>query len=423
MTPADRPDVCIVGLGYVGLPTAVFFAKHGLRVVGVDTNPGRIADVNGGVLPFVEPGLEALLREVVSSGMLEASARLRSAQSFVIAVPTPVRGDRSVDLSFVLDAADKISECLRGDELVILESTVPPQTTEKLRQRIEKNRPDLAEAFRSEAGLSFAHCPERVLPGAVMKELSTTDRLIGGLDNRATERAARLYSQFCSGELLRTDAKTAELAKLTENSFRDVNIAFANELSQVCETVGVDVWELISLANRHPRVNILQPGPGVGGHCIAVDPWFVIEADPENTKLIRTARNVNDAKPQHVVNKILERCEGLTRPRIVALGVTFKANVDDMRQSPSLEIVRGLARMRQDTEITVVDPLVRNLPEELIELTNVALISDYRNVKHANVLAVLVDHDEFRSADLNKLSADFVVDTRGLFRDRNVSGK
>ncbi|WP_165164224.1 UDP-N-acetyl-D-mannosamine dehydrogenase [Corynebacterium qintianiae] len=416
MDDSSRVDVCVAGLGYVGLPTAVFFADRGLEVVGVDVDPHRVGDVNAGVLPFVEPGLGDLLRGVVQAGKLTARMDMPAAATYIIAVPTPILADRSVDSSFVWEAASNIAHRLHGDELIILESTVPPLTTEGLRDRILELRPDLAEETDKSPGLGFAHCPERVLPGSIMIEMTTTDRVIGGVEPRATERAVELYSSISSGHLHKTDAKTAELTKLTENSYRDVNIAFANELSLVCKTMGVDVWELIELANHHPRVNILQPGPGVGGHCIAVDPWFIVQADPDNTRLIQAARRVNDLKPMAVVKEVLKSCEGIEKPKIEVLGITFKPNVDDVRQSPAVVITRELAQRMPEAEIEVIDPLVHGLPEDLGDVSNIGLVSDIKEAKGADVLVVLVDHDEFHLEDLEELQVGAVVDTRGLFR-------
>ena len=299
--------VAVVGLGYIGLPTAAILATNGLDVIGVDVNPRTVDAVNNGDVPFVEPDLGVHVAGAVSQGRLRAQLETPAADAYIVAVPTPFQADKSADMSYIAAAARAIAPQLRGGELVILESTSPPGSTRRLAELILGLRPDLSlDGADGKPVLLVAHCPERVLPGRIMIELVTNDRVVGGLTTEAAEAAAALYGVFCQGEIHLTDAATAEMSKLVENAYRDVNIAFANELSVISDNLDIDVWELIRLANHHPRVNILQPGPGVGGHCIAVDPWFIVAADPENSSLIRTAREVNDSKPGYVVDQVRE---------------------------------------------------------------------------------------------------------------------
>ncbi|KZX77653.1 UDP-N-acetyl-D-mannosaminuronic acid dehydrogenase, partial [Oleiphilus sp. HI0009] len=321
-------SVCVMGLGYIGLPTASLLGTKGYQVTGVDVSPKVVETINQGKIHIVEPDLDLLVKSAVNSGNLKASLEPCKADVFIIAVPTPFKEGYEPDLSYVEQATRNIAPFVESGNLVILESTSPVGTT------------DLVAKILSEAGhdtqgdVFVAHCPERVLPGRILIELVQNDRIVGGINEASTDAAATFYKEFVSGEVLETSAKTAELSKLTENSFRDVNIAFANELSLICDQEHIDVWELISLANRHPRVNILQPGPGVGGHCIAVDPWFIIHRNPEQAKLIRTAREVNDHKPEWVISKVREKAERFKRPVIACLGLAFKADVDDLRESP-----------------------------------------------------------------------------------------
>ena len=306
-------NVAFVGLGYIGLPTAIVMCNAGLNVVGVDVLSEKVDAINRGELTISEPGLEEELAEAISSGRFRATVDMPEADVYVIAVPTPFTDRHDIDMSFIYTAAESIAPKLKGGELIILESTSPPRTTERLAQRILDLRSDLRlhqdGGETDGAELYFAHCPERILPGQALRELRSNDRIIGGMSQAATKRAKEIYGTFCTGALLETDSTTAELAKLTENSFRDVNIAFANELSMICDELGISVWELIELANHHPRVNILQPGPGVGGHCIAVDPWFIVSTAPDTAKLVRTAREVNDSKPEWVYQKISQAIE------------------------------------------------------------------------------------------------------------------
>lgn len=405
--------IAVIGLGYIGLPTAAILASKGLDVVGVDVKQSTVDAVNRGEVPFVEPDLGTYLAGAVTQGNLTASTKTPAADAYIVAVPTPFKDDHAADLSYIEAAADAIAPQLVGGELLILESTSPPGATQHMADRILALRPDLRHKDE-DGGLFFAHCPERVLPGRVMIELVTNDRIVGGVTPRAAERAKSLYETFCQGEILLTDAKTAEMAKLVENSFRDVNIAFANELSIIADKVGVNVWELIELANHHPRVNILQPGPGVGGHCIAVDPWFIVDAAPEEARLIRTAREVNDAKPGIVVEKVVNELRTTATPRIAALGLAFKADIDDVRESPAIEIVHALAERLTDATILVVEPNVVDLPTEL-EGENVSLSTLEVALNSADLVLVLVDHADFKTIESGALRGKIVVDTRGIF--------
>lgn len=404
--------VAVIGLGYIGLPTAAILASQGLDVVGVDVKQSTVDAVNRGEVPFVEPDLGTFLAGAVTQGNLTASTKTPPADAYIVAVPTPFKDGHAADLSYIEAAADAIAPQLVGGELVILESTSPPGATQHMADRILALRPDL-DRKDEDGGLYFAHCPERVLPGRVMIELVTNDRIVGGVTRRAAERAKSVYETFCQGEILLTDAKTAEMAKLVENSFRDVNIAFANELSIIADKVGVDVWELIELANHHPRVNILQPGPGVGGHCIAVDPWFIVDAAPEEARLIRTAREVNDAKPHVVVEKVRRAASECGADTIAAFGLAFKADIDDLRESPARSIVETLAEGMPETTILVVEPHVGELPEELAARDNVRLCSLEEAGRLATVGVLLVDHEAFRGADLGSLFTA-MIDTRGV---------
>ncbi|MBE1515769.1 UDP-N-acetyl-D-mannosaminuronic acid dehydrogenase [Nesterenkonia halotolerans] len=404
--------VGVIGLGYIGLPTAAILADHGVRTIGMDVSERNVAAVNNGEVPFVEPGLREVLERAVNSGTLTATTQTPTADAYIVAVPTPFTDTHSADLSYIEAAADGIATKLTGGELIILESTSPPGATEHMAARILSARPDLTAE-----DILVAHCPERVLPGKIMDEMITNDRIIGGLTRRAAEAARDLYSAFCTGEFLLTDARTAEMAKLTENSFRDVNIAFANELSVISHKLGIDVWELIELANHHPRVNILQPGPGVGGHCIAVDPWFIVDAAPEQANLIRTARQTNDAKPEWVLGRIEQALEAAgENPTVALLGLAFKANIDDLRESPSLRIAEKLAQRAPGAEILAVEPHVEELPRALQGFSNVALTSLDAALAQADVVVLLVDHDDFKRVAPEVLAGKTVIDTRGTWR-------
>ena len=416
--PTTIGTVAVIGLGYIGLPTAAILAGSGLKVVGVDVKAGVVDAVNAGTVPFVEPDLAVHVAGAVSQGNLVAQSDTPPADAYIVAVPTPFSADKTADLTYVNGAARSIAPQLKGGELLILESTSPPGTTRSLAKAILEQRPDLSvDGSNGRPVVMFAHCPERVLPGRIMIELVTNDRIVGGLTPEAAVAAAALYSTFCQGEIHLTDAATAEMAKLVENAYRDVNIAFANELSIITSNLGVNVWDLIELANHHPRVNILQPGPGVGGHCIAVDPWFIVAADPENSKLIRTAREVNDSKPAHVVKEVLKATRGIESPVIATLGLSFKANIDDARESPAVEIVKLLAEQKPDAAILAAAPHARDLPRDLLDLGNVSMLETDLAVEAADVVVLLVDHDKFREISTSSLKGKRIVDTRGFWRE------
>lgn len=408
---AEAKKIVVMGLGYIGLPTASLLATKGHQVLGVDVNPEAVATINRGEIHIIEPGLDILVKSAVLSGNLRASLSPAEAEVFIIAVPTPFKGDHVPDISHVEAATRTIAPFLVEGNLIILESTSPVGTTERIRSILAEERPELFgyKGPKQTASVSIAHCPERVLPGQILNELITNDRIIGGVDLPSREKTAEFYRSFVSGKVLTTDARTAELAKLTENSFRDVNIAFANELSLICDRLGINVWELIELANRHPRVNILQPGPGVGGHCIAVDPWFIVDAAPEEAKLIRTARTVNDDKPKWVLDKVLAKAARFKEPVIGCLGLSFKANIDDLRESPALDIVRTLQAANVG-RVLACDPNINGGFDEI------PLAPLDQVVKTADLLLVLVDHEEFFQIDKELLKEKVVIDTRGVWR-------
>lgn len=414
--PSIFETVSVVGLGYIGLPTAAFIASKGIRVIGVDVNERFVEQINSGEVPFFEPDFEATLAGVVSKGALSAQMATPHADAYIVAVPTPFNEDYTVDTKYIKAAAKNIAEQLKGGELVVLESTSPPGTTEEMARFILDARPDLTEVDSRPNSVYFAHAPERVLPGRIMIEMAENDRVIGGVTPVAGQMARDLYATFSNGKLLVTDARTAEMAKLTENSFRDVNIAFANELSIISDKLDIDVWELIELANHHPRVNILQPGPGVGGHCIAVDPWFIVAAAPEEAKLIRWAREVNDSKPKYVVGKVLTKAAKFKAPVIAALGIAFKPDIDDLRESPSLNIVRELAQELPSASIRVVEPNVEELPERLASFENVQHQDAESAIEAADIVLMLVDHTPFKRIDRETLQEKVVIDTRGVWR-------
>jgi UDP-N-acetyl-D-mannosaminuronic acid dehydrogenase len=409
-------SVAVIGLGYIGLPTAAILAEQGLRVHGVDINPKTVAAVNAGSVPFVEPELGDYVARNVAAGRLTATVEPPAADAFIVAVPTPFQENKTPDLSYIESAGRTLAAQLTGDELVILESTSPPGATERLAEVIHDARSDLAEA----GTLQFAHAPERVLPGKMMRELVTNDRIIGGSTPEAAERAVELYRTFCEAELVITDTRTAEMSKLVENSFRDVNIAFANELSMIADEIGVDVWEVIELANRHPRVNILQPGPGVGGHCIAVDPWFIVAAAPERATIIRSAREINDTKPDWVIQQIKAEAFDVQQetgraPVIATLGLAFKPDIDDLRESPALNIAEALSDHFTQSKILTVEPHIDELPPRLQGRNNLELTEIDSALDAADIVVLLVDHDAF--ADLGpKTYKKRVIDTRGQWR-------
>ena len=394
--------ISIVGLGYIGLPTAAVFASRKIKVVGIDVNPHAVDTINEGKIHIVEPDLDIAVHSAVTEGYLSATTVPEAADAFIVAVPTPFYCEEGSvnlkpDLSYIKSACESIAPVLEKGNLIILESTSPVGATEKMAGWLADFRPDLTfpQTHGEAADINIAHCPERVLPGHVMRELIENDRVIGGMTKLCAQRSAELYRAFVVGECIITTARTAEMAKLTENSFRDVNIAFANELSMICERLDINVWELISLANRHPRVNILQPGCGVGGHCIAVDPWFIVDAAPEQAKLVRTAREVNDLKPEWVIEQIIKNANQLNTKSVTCFGIAFKPDIDDLRESPALEIAKKLADLGFD--LTIVEPNVNKLPDSL-QKGNVKLLDWKSNENKVAVNAILVAHTPFKEA-------------------------
>ncbi len=415
--------ISVIGLGYIGLPTAAAFASRQKNVVGIDINQHAVDTINRGAIHIVEPELDNVVRTAVEAGFLRASTQPVEADAFLIAVPTPFQGDHEPDMAFVKAAAVSVAPVLKKGSLVILESTSPVGSTEQMAEWLAELRPDLT--FPQQAGeaadINVAYCPERVLPGQVMVELIKNDRVIGGMTPACSARASELYKIFLEGECVITNSRTAEMCKLTENSFRDVNIAFANELSLICADQGINVWELIRLANRHPRVNILQPGPGVGGHCIAVDPWFIVAQNPQQARLIRTAREVNDGKPHWVMDQIKAAvAESLTETgrraselKIACFGLAFKPNIDDLRESPAMEIAQRVADWHSG-ETLVVEPNIHQLPEKLAGTCQ--LVSLDAALQQADVLVMLVDHKEFKALSADRIQQRWVVDTKGVWR-------
>lgn len=411
--------ICVIGLGYIGLPTAAMFASSGKSVVGVDVNESAVATINRGEIHIVEPDLDERVREAVASGHLRAVSVPEPADVFIIAVPTPIKGDqREPDITYVKEATDSIANVLRPGNIIILESTSPVRTTEQMAARLAGARPDLT--FPHEHGdasdVRIAYCPERVLPGKILHELSENDRIIGGLSQRCSDEAVDIYKTFVNGGFFKTDARTAEMAKLTENSFRDVNIAFANEIGLICDHLGINKWELIRLANRHPRVNILRPGPGVGGHCIAVDPWFIVHSAPEQARLIRAAREINDYKPDYVLAEIEKRCKGESDVKICCLGLSFKPDIDDLRSSPAMDIVEQLCR-KQLGHVMVVEPNIDSLPDNLSGADKRDLHSA---IVQSDIVVGLVAHSAFVEASRNPdfmetLQGKTVIDVCGLW--------
>lgn len=414
--------ISVIGLGYIGLPTAAVFASKGKKVVGVDINARAVETINRGAIHIVEPDLDQVVHAAVTRGDLCATTQPEPADAFLIAVPTPFKDDHQPDLRFVKAAAESIAPVLKKGDLVILESTSPVGSTEQMADWLAAARPDLRFPQHGETPDVFvAYCPERVLPGQVMVELINNDRVIGGMTPACSARASELYRIFLKGECVETNARTAEMCKLTENSFRDVNIAFANELSLICADQGINVWELIALANRHPRVNILQPGPGVGGHCIAVDPWFIVAQNPELARLIRTAREVNDAKPQWVLDQVktaLAECLTQTGKRasditIACFGLAFKPNIDDLRESPAVGVAQKIAEWHRGTT-WVVEPHIAQIADTLAGKAE--LVPGEQALAQADILVMLVDHRAFRAIDATEVQQQWIVDTKGVWR-------
>ena len=420
--PVDaKQKVSVIGLGYIGLPTAALIARGGCQVVGVDVSAHVVETVNSGRVHIEEVDLDGLVQGVVARGNLRASLDVEESDVFIIAVPTPVAEDRAPDISYVLKAARTIAPVLKAGDTVILESTSPVGTTEAMRDVIGSIRPDLKMPGTGPNGagagdIAISYCPERVLPGRILVELIDNDRCIGGITPRCARKALGFYRQFVRGACITTTARAAEMVKLVENSFRDVNIAFANELSVIAENMDIDVWEVIRLANRHPRVNILSPGPGVGGHCIAVDPWFIVHGDPENARIIRTAREVNDGKTDHVVAKASDMIDQFAGEDIACLGLAFKANIDDFRESPARFVASRLAR-KFGNRMSVVEPYADELPLEFTD-SGVTHIDVDEALETCDILIVLVDHDVFRVVPLAERADKLVYDTRGIWPDQ-----
>ncbi|HAS6312353.1 TPA: UDP-N-acetyl-D-mannosamine dehydrogenase [Vibrio vulnificus] len=416
--------ISVIGLGYIGLPTAAMFASRKKKVIGVDVNQHAVDTINQGKIHIVEPDLDMIVHAAVSEGYLKATTTPEPADAFLIAVPTPfllcAEGDiPAPDLSYIKAASKAIAPVLKKGDLVILESTSPVGATEQMAAWLAEARLDLTfpQTHGDNADVNVAHCPERVLPGHVVRELVENDRVIGGMSARCSERSVELYKTFVLGECVVTNARTAEMAKLTENSSRDVQIAFANELSIICDKLDINVWELIALANRHPRVNILQPGPGVGGHCIAVDPWFIVSKTPEEAQIIHTARKVNDNKPQWVINKVKLAIADFLQSNpakaakdvaIACYGLAFKPDIDDLRESPALNIVKEISNMHAGP-VFVVEPNIRCLA---VEFNEVELVSFEKAKNLADVHVLLVDHNEFK---ISSLVSEFLVDTKGIW--------
>ncbi|WP_022941189.1 UDP-N-acetyl-D-mannosamine dehydrogenase [Psychromonas hadalis] len=420
--------ISVIGLGYIGLPTAAMFASRKKKVIGVDVNQHVVDTINQGKIHIVEPDLDMIVHVAVTEGYLKAVMSPEPADAFLIAVPTPFKacnegGIPEPDLRYIESAAKAIALVLKKGDLVILESTSPVGATEQMADWLAKARADLSfpQHAGEDADINVAHCPERVLPGHVVRELVENDRVIGGMSQRCSERSVELYKTFVQGDCVITNARTAEMAKLTENSCRDVQIAFANELSIICDKLDIDVWELISLANRHPRINILQPGPGVGGHCIAVDPWFIVSKTPEQAQLIHTARKVNDAKPEWVINKVklaiadflqANPSKTASEVRITCFGLAFKPNIDDLRESPSLAIAQKIAKMHASV-VNFVEPNISELSSAISK--NAQLVELDEATNNTDIAVLLVDHSEFKSVKAFSLGT-VIVDTKGIWK-------
>jgi UDP-N-acetyl-D-mannosaminuronic acid dehydrogenase len=416
----ELPKVCVVGLGYIGLPTAAVIARAGMHVHGVDVTQSVVDTINRGEIHIEEVDLDGLVHGVVQRGLLQASTTVAPADVFVIAVPTPFTkdGSHAPDISYVLSAAENVAKVLKAGDTIILESTSPVSTTEQMRDLIAEKRPDLKMPGLCEGtpDVAIAYCPERVLPGKILEELTNNDRSIGGITPRCARKALSFYKRFVRGTCVTTDARSAEMTKLVENAYRDVNIAFANELSVISDAMDLDVWEVIKLANRHPRVNILTPGPGVGGHCIAVDPWFIVHGAPAESPLIRTARGVNDGKIHHVIAQANALIESNPEAKIACLGLAFKANIDDLRESPARLVASTLARQYGE-RVQIVEPYIAELPAEFAG-TGAGHIDIDTALEECDIMIVLVDHDIFKSVPVEERASKLVYDTRGIWPDQ-----
>lgn len=415
--PSDLGSLVVVGLGYIGLPTAAMFASSGIDVTGVDISERAVAAVNSGTAHIEEGELDELVERCVGASRLRARTTPVPADNFIIAVPTPVGHDanRSPDVGYIRAAGESIAPCLKKGDLVILESTSPVGTTRMLSEVLAEARPDLT--FPHQAGddcdVCLAYCPERIIPGKMLQELVENDRIIGGMTPRCSERAAALYRVFVRGTCHITDDRTAEMVKLTENAFRDVNIAFANELSMICADLDINAWEVIEFANRHPRVSILNPGPGVGGHCIAVDPWFIVASAPERAKLIRTTREINDGKTDFVIAQVEDAMEKMPGAKVACLGLAYKADVDDFRESPAFTIAATLSN-RHGGRILSADPYADALPEQAREKAKLTLVAPEEAMQEAGIIVMLVGHTAFRA--FPKPQGKFLLDTVGYWR-------
>ena len=423
MDPEMFERISMIGLGYIGLPTAALFAARGTEVIGIDVSQHVVDTINAGKIHIIEPELDGIVHKAVSDGRLRASRVPEQADAFIIAVPTPFTEDRQPDISYIVSASKMLAPVLKAGDLVVLESTSPVGATEKIADVLADARPDLTfpQTAGNNADIQIAHCPERVLPGHIVRELVENDRIIGGMTDRASEMAVALYRKVVRGECVVTSARTAEMCKLVENSSRDVQIAFANELSIICDKLDIDVWELISLANRHPRVNILQPGAGVGGHCIAVDPWFIVASAPEETKLIKTARLVNDEKPEWVLQKgvmavtevlAVSPEKGMADIKVACLGLTFKPDIDDLRESPALQITRRFAQL--GCKVLAVDPNISELPRDLVD-AGVTMTSLDVATTAADVICILVRHSAFKGIMERIPATSRCVDAVGIY--------
>lgn len=419
--------ISVIGLGYIGLPTAAVFASRKKQVIGVDVNQSAVDIINRGQIHIVEPDLDMVVHAAVTEGYLRATTQPEPADAFLIAVPTPFKGDHEPDLTYIESASKSIASVLKKGDLVILESTSPVGATEQMAAWLAEARPDLTfpQTHGENSDIRIAHCPERVLPGHVLRELVQNDRVIGGMTPKCSQLAIDLYKIFVQGECIVTNARTAEMCKLTENSSRDVGIAFANELSMICDKLDINVWELISLANRHPRVNILQPGPGVGGHCIAVDPWFIVSKTPDQARLIRTAREVNDSKPLWVIEKVklavgdfLQAHPDKTSKEvtIACFGLAFKPDIDDLRESPALAITLQIAETHPG-RVLAIEPNIEYLPDSLQEKLQLKTLE--QAIPEADILVLLVDHCQFKSLPLETLADLNIIDTRGIWGAKN----
>ena len=415
--------VSIIGLGYIGLPTAALIASKGIKTIGVDKNIEIVELINKGKCPIVEKDLDKLLSKTIKQKNLFVTSIPKKSDVFIIAVPTPLNNkNNSPDISQVEESVENISTLLMPGNIVILESTIPVGATEKVADIIRKKRPDLnLPDFGSKSlnySVNIAHCPERVLPGNILYELLNNDRIIGGISDQCSKKAKSIYELFVKGDCKITDSRTAELCKLAENSYRDVNIAFANELSMICEKLEINPWNLIELANNHPRVDILKPGPGVGGHCIAVDPWFIVHSNEKEAKLIKTARQVNLNKTEFIISKIHNEVSMLPKPineiNIACLGLAFKANVDDLRESPALEIAIKLNKFNFQKQF-LIEPNISKIPKNF---KNNAILSSLNEIlEEVDIVLILVDHEEFKNINIDKLKNKIIIDTRGLLNN------